>query len=265
MKQQKTGPVTIVTGASKGIGAAIVQELHDRGYRLALMSPSGASTALAKKLGHVGQDGSIEHSADIHKLVTHALETYGAVHNVVINTPRSMDILRSTGTDPAQYTSPTRQAVTYDPDFRPDIAGMPVAVWRRCFDLHVASVIEIASVVTPHLIRSGGGAILNISGIDASEPRQTYALGPIRLSLHGYSKLYADRYAADKIRMNCLALGFLENAMSKDPGFVQVIPAARYGSLAEAAKIAAFLLSDDASYITGQVITADGGLNRGVR
>ena len=80
-------------------------------------------------------------------------------------------------------------------------------------------------------------------------------------ALAGFAKLYSDRYAADGIRMNNILPGFIEN-FEIDEETLHSIPMQRQGSLTEIAKTAAFLLSDDAGYITGQNIRVDGGKTR---
>ena len=68
-QSQGTAPVAIVTGGGRGMGAAIARELHARGYRLALMSPSGSAETLATELGGFGLSGSVEKPADMQALV----------------------------------------------------------------------------------------------------------------------------------------------------------------------------------------------------
>ncbi len=77
----------------------------------------------------------------------------------------------------------------------------------------------------------------------------------------GYTKLFSDRHARYDIRMNNVLPGYLDNWEWSET-LLQSIPAQRAGKLEEIAKTVAFLLSDDASYITGQSILADGGVNR---
>jgi NAD(P)-dependent dehydrogenase (short-subunit alcohol dehydrogenase family) len=85
----------------------------------------------------------------------------------------------------------------------------------------------------------------------------------LRAALAGFTKLYSDRYAAEGIRMNNILPGYIES-FEIDDETRSSIPMQRQGSLAEIAKTAAFLLSDDSGYITGQNIRVDGGLTRSV-
>ncbi|WP_205908954.1 SDR family oxidoreductase [Metarhizobium album] len=101
-----------------------------------------------------------------------------------------------------------------------------------------------------------------VSGMEAAEPRLHYPLSPVRSALHGFTQLYADRYAQDGIRMNCVLPGMLENAVQARDERLRSIPAGRAGTLDEVAETIAFLISPASSYITGQGLLVDGGLNR---
>ncbi len=85
----------------------------------------------------------------------------------------------------------------------------------------------------------------------------------MRSALAAFAKLYADRYAADNIRMNNLLPGFIDGYPESEANLAR-IPLGRYGRVGEIAKTAAFPLSDDAGDITGQNIRADGGITRSV-
>jgi NAD(P)-dependent dehydrogenase (short-subunit alcohol dehydrogenase family) len=85
----------------------------------------------------------------------------------------------------------------------------------------------------------------------------------LRAALAGFTKLYADRYAAEGIRMNNILPGYIES-FEIDEKTKRSIPMRRQGSVAEIAKTAAFLISEDSGYITGQNIRVDGGLTRSV-
>ena len=229
--------VAIVTAAGSGMGAACARELAQRGYRVALMSPSGKAGALAGELGGFGLAGSVTKSADLESLVVETLDRYGRVNGIVNSTghPPSGDILDLTDNE-----------------------------WHGALDLVVLNVVRIARLVTPAMIRQGGGAIVNISTFSAFEPSPTFPLSSsLRAALAGFTKLYSDRYAAEGVRMNNILPGYIES-FEIDDETRRSIPMQRQGSVAEIAKTAAFLLSDDSGYITGQNIRVDGGITRSV-
>ncbi len=241
--------VAIVTGAGKGMGEATARELAARGYKLALMSPSGSSVKLAKELGAVGMNGSATEVKDLEALVALALESHGRVDAVVNNTGHAPHSIRASG----RPFDPTIEATPID---------IPDKDWHAALDMVVMNVVRMARIVTPIMQRQGGGAMVNISSFAAPEPRLTYPLsGALRLALAGFTKLYTDRHARDGIRMNNLLPGFMEN-WPCDDDVKATIPMARPGKMEEVSKVAAFLLSDDAGYITGQSILVDGGVTR---
>ncbi len=230
--------VAIVTAAGSGIGAACARELARRGYAVALMSSSGKAEALAKDLGGLGLTGSLTEEADLEALVGATLESYGRVDGVVNSTghPASGEILDLTDDQ-----------------------------WHEALELVVLNVVRIARLVTPAMLRQGGGgAMVNVSTFSAFEPSPAFPLSSsLRAALAGFTKLYADRYAAEGVRMNNVLPGYIES-FEIDEETRESIPMRRRGSVAEIAKTAAFLLSEDSSYITGQNIRVDGGLTRSV-
>ena len=226
----------IVTAAG-GIGAACARELASRGYAVALMSTSGKAEALAKELGGLGLTGSVTQESDLEALVSETLDRYGRIDGVVNSTghPASGEIL--------------------------DLTDEP---WHDALDLVVLNVVRIARLVTPAMLRQGGGAIVNVSTYSAFEPSPTFPLSSsLRAALAGFTKLYADRYAAEGVRMNNVLPGYIES-FEIDEETRESIPMRRRGSVAEIAKTASFLISEDSSYITGQNIRVDGGLTRSV-
>lgn len=234
MSEQK---VAIVTAAGRGMGSAIARELASRGYRLALMSPSGASEKLAQDLSGIGLTGSVLDPADLSRLVELTEKTYGRVDAVVNHTghPPKGELLQFSDAD-----------------------------WGRGFDLLLLNVVRMSRLVTPLMVRAGGGAIVNISTFAVFEPEEKFSISAcIRAGLSSFTKLYADKYAPDGIRMNSILPGFIDSLPVKEENRSR-IPMGRYGTVQEIAKTAAFLVSDDAGYITGQSMRVDGGITRHV-
>jgi NAD(P)-dependent dehydrogenase (short-subunit alcohol dehydrogenase family) len=115
------------------------------------------------------------------------------------------------------------------------------------------------------MIRQGGGSIVNISASDAYEPNPMFPIGStLRAALGAWTKLYASRFAAEGIRMNCVSPGI---ALPDSPGpirddIVRSVPMGRPARYTEIANLVQFLLSDEAQYITGEDVRIDGGLTR---
>jgi len=219
------------------MGAAIAGELVAGSYQLVLMSVSGGAEKLASELNVVGLTGSVTDPDDLKRLVDTTMERYGRIDAVVNNTghPPSGPLLELTDDE-----------------------------WRMGLDLVLLNVIRMSRLVTPIMKGQGGGAIVNISTFAAFEPSATFPISAsLRAALGSFTKLYADTYAQDGIRMNNILPGFVDSYPVSDD-VVKQIPMGRYGSVQEIAKTARFLLSDEAGYITGQNIRVDGGITRGV-
>lgn len=229
--------VAIVTAAGRGMGAAIAKTLAADGYNLALMSPSGAAEELAQSLNGLGLTGSVTEPDDLQKLVDLTMDHYGQIDGVV----------NHTGHPP-----------------KGPLLEIPDGDWHAGLDLVMLNVVRMARLVTPIMQKQGGGAIVNISTYAVFEPEALFPVSAaLRAALAGFTKLYADQYAADGIRMNNVLPGFIDSLPETEERRAR-IPMGRYGTVDEIAQTVRFLLSADAGYITGQNIRVDGGITRSV-
>lgn len=232
-----TQPVALITAAGRGMGAACARELARRGYHVALISPSGSAVDLAEELNGLGLRGSVTEPSDLDALVEGALERWGRIDAVVNNTghPPKGPLLELTDED-----------------------------WHTGLDLVVLNAVNMARRVTPLMERQGKGALVNISTFAAFEPSLDFPISSaLRAALGSFTKLYADRYAKAGIRMNNVLPGFTDSYPESEDTVAR-IPTGRYGKVEEIAQAVAFLLSDEASYITGQNLRVDGGITRSV-
>ncbi|WP_414578108.1 SDR family oxidoreductase [Anabaena sp. CCY 9402-a] len=225
--------VVIVTAASRGIGAGCARELAARGDNVALMARSPEVLDLARELGGIAIQGSMTNPQDLQQLVETTLTKFGRIDAVV----------NSFGDPP-----------------RPDLLSISDEMWLENFEMLFLSVVRIARLVTAPMQNSGGGAIVNISACDSQEPSLgTPFTGTLRTAMEGFTKLYAKRYRADKIRMVSVAPFFVADSMAELEGWN--VPAdlmlGRPVTYREFAKIVAFLISDDAKFITGTTLKVD--------
>lgn len=229
--------VAIITAAGQGMGAACARELSVRGYQVSLMSTSERSIELAEALKGIGMQGSVTNPSDLRRLVNLTMTRYGRIDVVVNNTghPPKGELIQITDDE-----------------------------WHTGLDLVMLNVARMARLVTPVMRQQGGGSIINISTFAAFEPSLAFPVSSaLRAALGSYTKLYAERYAAEGIRMNNVLPGYIESYPISNE--IQAnIPMGRQGTVVEIAKTVAFLASTDASYITGQNIRVDGGITRSV-
>ncbi|MFO1323874.1 MAG: SDR family oxidoreductase [Burkholderiales bacterium] len=232
-----TGPVALVTAASRGMGAACARELAARGYRVSLLARSADVEILARELGGGATRGSVDSADDLDRFVAESLAAYGRIDAVVNNTgnPPKGPLLDLTDGD-----------------------------WHAGLDMLLLNVVRMARRVTPAMRAQGGGAIVNISTFAAFEPDARFPVSSsLRAALGSFCKLYADQEAKHGIRMNNVLPGFIDTRPVNE-AIRATIPAARYGRAEEIAKTVAFLLSSDAAYMTGQNVRVDGGITRSV-
>lgn len=225
--------VVIITAASRGIGAGCARELAAQGYKVSLFARSAYIFDLASELGGIATQGSLNHPEDLQQLVQHTLEKYDRIDAVV----------NSFGDPP-----------------RPDLLSISDELWLETFEMLFLSVVRLARFVTEPMQKQGGGVIINISASDAREPSLgTPFSGTLRAAMEGFTKLYAKRYRADQIRMNAIAPFFVADSMEELEGWnvPDDLMLDRPLTYQEFAKIVAFLISDEAKFISGTTLKVD--------
>ena len=227
--------VCLIIGGGRGMGAATARQMHSRKYKLALMSPSTSCETLAAELGGIALRGRAENKGELEEIFDLTMATYGRIDSILIHVggPPKGDLLDISEED-----------------------------WDKANDMVLKPVIRMAKLATPVMEKQGGGSIVNITTFSAFEPSLTFPTSSVyRVGVSSFTKLYSDRYGPVNIRMNCLLPGFTDS-LDLPQKFAEMSSLKRLARADEQAKVAAFLLSDDSSYITGQSLRVDGGVTR---
>ncbi|UWQ79187.1 SDR family oxidoreductase [Leisingera sp. S132] len=225
--------VALFTAAGSGMGADAARHLHSQGYEVAILSSSGKGEALAQELGGVGHTGSNLVHSDLQALVDKAMDRWGRI-DVLVN---------SAGHGP-----------------KGDIMEISDEDWHLGMEYYLMNVIRPARLVAPIMAAQGKGSIVNISTFAVFEPDPLFPTsGVFRAGLASFTKLFADKFAAQGVRMNNVLPGFIDSLPETEDRKAR-IPMGRYGSAREVSALIAYLASDDAAYTTGQNIRVDGGL-----
>ena len=227
--------VCVIIGAGRGMGAATARLMHNKGYKLALMSPSESCETLAQELSGIAVRGRAENADDTQALFDDTMTAYGRIDSLLIHVggPPKGDLLDISDED-----------------------------WVKANEMILMPVIRMSKLVTPVMQKQGGGSIVNITTFSAFEPSLTFPTSSVyRVGVSSFTKLYSDRYGADNIRMNCLLPGFTDS-LDLPQKFADMSVFKRLAKAEEQARAAAFLLTEDSSYITGQSIRSDGGVTR---
>lgn len=231
-----SGKVAIIMAGGSGMGAAAARRLQADGFHVGILSSSGKGEALAAELGGIGVTGSNQSEADMRRLVEAVMAKWGRVDALV----------NSAGHGP-----------------RAPLLEITDEQWHTGMDVYLMSAIRPVRLVAPIMAaQETGGAIVNISTAWAFEPTAMFPTSAVfRAGLSAFTKLFADEYAAKKVRMNNVLPGWIDSLPETEARRASV-PMQRYGTAEEIAATIAFLVSDGAGYITGQNLRVDGGLMR---
>lgn len=228
----------IVTGGSRGIGSAIIQELLTANYEVWYLSRSKNEELSNEYLHHIGCD--IANREDVEKALSD-----------VIDEAKTIDLL-------VNNAGITRDGL---------IMRMKDEAWDDVLAVNLSSVFLTVRAVSRIMAKQRSGAIINISsvvGIMGNGGQTNYAAS--KAGIIGFSKSLARELASRNVRVNVVAPGFIDTSMTEGLNEATKelintqIPLSRMGRADEIAKVVKFLASEDASYITGVVLPVDGGM-----
>jgi len=243
----ETHPVAIVTGASRGIGREIARELLALGMTVVAGDVrDDLFDELAKALGNPGE------MLDCRKLDVADSEAFTALADDVAEKYGRIDVL-------VNNAGITRDGL---------LMRMDDADWDLVLRINLFGAFYGTRAVSRYMVRQRGGSIVNISsysGLEGNRGQANYSAS--KAGLLGLTKTTAVELAGKKVRCNAVAPGFIRTEMTdnlpqqaKDIA-LSLIPMKQMGEASDIAKAVAFLASDDARYITGQVLSVDGGMH----
>ena len=237
----------MVLGASQGMGLAIAQALAAEGAKVTMFARRAEVLAReAAAIGALAVAGDLTRPADLERLVEEAAAANGGVDVLVLNG----------GGPPAGPAT-----------------GLTAEQVLDAVQLLLVPHVRLLESCLPHLRRSGRGRIVAIESVSVREPIANLALSnAVRPGVAGWLKSLAHELGADGITVNTIAPGRIDTdrlrslygADGPPAAMLETIATRRLGTAAEVAAVACFLASAQAGYVTGSIVTVDGGLTRGL-
>jgi 3-oxoacyl-[acyl-carrier protein] reductase len=240
-----TGRTALVTGGSRGIGRAISLALAAQGARVAVNYVAN-KTAAGEVVASIGDGraiaiaGDVSNAEDAKRIVEETASAFEGLHILVNNAGLTQDDL---------------------------LLRMSEAAWDRVMEVDLRGAYLCTKAALRPMIRQRWGRIINIAsvaGIVGNAGQANYSAA--KAGLIGFTKAIAKEVASRNVTANAIAPGLVRTAMTEDlteeqqQAVVQIVPLGRWATPEEIAPAAVFLASDEAAYITGSVLTIDGGL-----
>lgn len=241
------GKVAFITGATRGIGKAIALKFSKEGYDIALNyrteNDELAQTVSEIELNGVrcfAVQGDVSVFEDCERMAKEIVDNLGGIDCLVNNAGITKDML---------------------------LMRMKEQDFRGVIDVNLVGTFNVTKTVIPFMMKARAGRIINISsvvGVSGNAGQTNYAAS--KAGIIGFSKSLAKEVASRNILVNCVAPGFIQTDMTavlKDEVKEEIsksIPLKRLGTAEDVANVVAFLASDAAGYVTGQVVNVDGGM-----
>lgn len=244
------GKVAIVTGSGGGIGKAIATRYAEEGAKVVIADFNEealkATVSELRAAGHeaIGVVVNVAKEEDVSKMVTETVTAFGRV-DILVNNAGVGDNMQAAG-------------------------NVEDATWERVMDINVTGVMRGIRKVLPSMIEQGGGTIVNMASISGlTGGRGGFAYTAAKHAVVGMTKNVASQYGPQKIRCNAIAPGHIDTGFAAtmtniDKFGLEVATRGvnlitRAGQVADISNIAVFLASDEAGYVNGVTLTADGG------
>ncbi|HEX5693133.1 MAG TPA: 3-oxoacyl-ACP reductase FabG [Arenimonas sp.] len=244
MSEQLKGEIALVTGASRGIGAAIADELAAMGATvIGTATSDGGAAAIGERLaasGGAGRRLDVSDGADVDAVLEEIARSFGPVSILVNNAGITRDNL---------------------------LMRMKEVDWQAILDTNLSSVFRTSKAVMRGMMKARKGRIINIAsviGVTGNAGQANYAAA--KAGIIAFSKSLAKEIGSRGVTVNVVAPGFIQTDMTKDlpeasrEALVGQIALGRLGDPADIARAVAFLASPAAAYITGETLHVNGGM-----